>query len=178
MTCHDDYERTAEGTTISPHYVVGVDGSPAGAAALRWAVHQASTTGGTVEAVYAFHGQSLLPAARAAYLPPAPPASLAQQLDAEETLAAHVHAALTDDPTAASSVRRAAVGGEPRHVLVDRSAEADVLVLGASHRTAFATRVLGSTASTCAAVAHCPVMVVPEAWAPRPAAEVASASVG
>ena len=178
MTCHDDYQPTADATTTSPHYVVGVDGSPAGAAALRWAVHQVRTTGGSVEAVYAFRGQPPLPAARAAYLPPTPPASLAQQLDAEETLATHVHEALEDDPMADSVVRRAAIGGEPRHVLVDASAHADVLVLGASHRTAFATRVLGSTASTCAAVAHCPVMVVPEAWSPRPAAEASIASVG
>lgn len=166
MTCHDDYAPTAR-PPARPLYVVGVDGSPAAAAALRWAVHQAKDRHGQVQALYAFHGPTLLPAARAAYLPAAPDASLGQRVQAEEALAAHVHAALVEEPEGEALVCQVPVEGEPRHVLVNGSEHADVLVLGASHRTALADRVLGSTASSCAAVAHCPVMIVPAAWAAR-----------
>jgi len=169
MTCHDNYESETPATSrpdgsvvTARKFVVGVDGSPAAASALRWAVHQARAARTSVLAVHAFHGPTLLPAARAAH--PAPRVALGQQVTAEETLALYVREALADQPEDVQLVTRLCVGGEPKHVLVEQSRGADVLVLGASHRPAFATRVLGSTASTCAAIAACPVLVVPEAW--------------
>ena len=39
----------------STKIVVGVDGSPSSRAALRWAVRQAALTGGTVDAIMAWH---------------------------------------------------------------------------------------------------------------------------
>jgi nucleotide-binding universal stress UspA family protein len=44
---------SASSTSNAPRVVVGVDGSPSSRAALRWAVNQASLTGGTVDAIMA-----------------------------------------------------------------------------------------------------------------------------
>jgi nucleotide-binding universal stress UspA family protein len=43
-----------EGTTLGGRIVVGVDGSPASALALRWALNQGALTGAAVEAVNAW----------------------------------------------------------------------------------------------------------------------------
>jgi nucleotide-binding universal stress UspA family protein len=43
-----------EGTTLSGRIVVGVDGSPASAQALSWALNQGALTGAAVEAVNAW----------------------------------------------------------------------------------------------------------------------------
>jgi nucleotide-binding universal stress UspA family protein len=162
MTCHDDYDTPLDQTDGSV-YVVGIDGSAASAAALRWAASRPDA--GEVRAVYVFHASNLLPAAHAAYIPPAPPALGWQRQVAQETAESFVTQALSEQSR--PSVVPLAIEGEPRHVLVELSRDADVLVLGASHRTAFGTRVLGSTSTICAAHARCPVMVVPEAWSPR-----------
>jgi nucleotide-binding universal stress UspA family protein len=162
MTCHDSYDSPRD-ESDKPVYVVGIDGSPASAAALRWAASRPDA--GEVRAVYVFHAANLLPAAHAAYIPPAPPALAWQRLVAQETAESFVTQALSEQGR--SVVLPLAIEGEPRHVLVELSRDADVLVLGASHRTAFGTRVLGSTSTVCAAHADCPVMVVPEAWSPR-----------
>lgn len=158
MTSPDD--RPLE-SHVKPVYVVGIDGSAASAAALRWATSRPDV--GQVRAVYVFHTSNLVPPARAAHLLPA----LGWQRQAAQDQAeSYVQQALSG--RTAAPVVVTAVEGEPRHTLIERSRDADVLVLGASHRTAFGTRVLGSTSSACAAHAACPVMVVPEAWSPRP----------
>ena len=164
MTCYDHYD-TPSDQIDKPVYVVGIDGSPASAAALRWAVDRPGDR--EVRAVYVFRDANLLPAARAAYVPPAPPALLWQRQAAQEMAESFVAQALPE--LSRPAVQAAAVEGEARHVLVELSRGADVLVLGASHRTALGSRVLGSTSSSCAAHAGCPVMVVPEAWSPRSA---------
>jgi nucleotide-binding universal stress UspA family protein len=47
---------SATKTEKPPRIVVGVDGSASSLAALRWAVHQAELTGGTVNAVVIIRG--------------------------------------------------------------------------------------------------------------------------
>jgi hypothetical protein len=42
-------------TKRAPRIVAGVDGSPSSRTALRWAIRQAVLTGGTVDAVMAWH---------------------------------------------------------------------------------------------------------------------------
>ena len=154
MTCHDNYDSLLD-PAPQPVYVVGIDGSAASAAALRWAVSRPGAR--EVRAVYVFHASNGLPVAH-------PAQDLAESFVAQ---------ALPEESWC--EVHSLAIEGEPRHVLVELSREADVLVLGASHRTAFGTRVLGSTSSICAAHAACPVMVVPEAWSPRSAPAVTQA---
>jgi nucleotide-binding universal stress UspA family protein len=168
MTCHDDYDDVPLQAADKPVYVVGIDGSPASAAALRWATSRSGAA--EVRAVYVYNASNLLPAAHAAYLPSAPPALFWERQAAQQQAEAFVAAALPGNSH--SPVLPVAVEGDPRHALVAASHDADVLVLGASHRTAFGTRVLGSTSSTCAAHAGCPVMVVPQAWSPRRTAAV------
>lgn len=170
MTCHDVYDQPAGG----PLTVVGVDFSPASAAALRWGAAKAAKEGGRVRVVHVFRPIPPLPPAHSAYVPERPAPSVFQRNEIESQLREFVEETLGQAP-AAAHVRVQAVDGMPHQALIEASREADVLVVGASHRTAFATRVLGSTTSACAAAAHCPVMVVPESW--RPAATPTPAAV-
>src|ERR1035441_7636168 len=79
--------------------VVGVDGSPASVAALRWAVRQAELTGATVEAVTAWHYPTVV--VGFAWAPVANMEAADLQESAEKTLAEVISTAV--DP--ASDVR-------------------------------------------------------------------------
>ena len=50
--------------------------------------------------------------------------------------------------------------GHPAQVLIDESAEADLLVVGHRDREAFTGMLLGSVSVHCVNGAHCPVVVV------------------
>jgi len=62
------------------------------------------------------------------------------------------------------SVERVAVEGLPAAVLIDRSVDADLLVVGSRGRGGFLALALGSVSTACVHHATCPVLVVP---APR-----------
>ena len=54
----------------------------------------------------------------------------------------------------------ATVGETPRHVLVEASATADLLVVGVRGHGSVVDRMLGSVSSACVHHAHCPVVIV------------------
>lgn len=134
--------------------VAGVDGSPGGERALRWAVHEAASRGGTVQAVaaYTFDGNDA--------------SSLASrqrhQEAVERMLGTQVVAALANDPRVAVTTR--VVFGSPTDVLLDSARGASLLVLGSHGHGRLFHAVLGSVADACVRRAACPVVVVP---APR-----------
>ncbi len=143
--------------------VVGIDGSESAADALRWAVAQAKLTGATVEAVYAWD--------------PGPIVSLGMppMLDWEplrEAANARSHEIVAETVGSDSGVRIVAktATGHAAEVLVDRSAQADLLVVGSRGLGGLKGMVLGSVGHHCAAHAHCPVVIVH--GAPRPEAHV------
>lgn len=138
--------------------VVGVDGSPASRAALRWAARIAPQLGATIDAVLVY---SPVPALVFA---PAGAGALAVT-GGEEDLAAAAAAQLTRAvqlagvaPLVHGSIAEA---GHAWQALVERSAAADMLVVGHHHHRAF-DAVMGSTARSCVVHARCPVVVVPE----------------
>ena len=142
--------------------MVGVDGSAASRAALRWAAEEARLRGAALVALHAW-----------AYVPPPPigepgmiplPAGdLAGQLEAERAAAeAELDAALADafpegEP---EGLERRLVEGDPAEVLEAEAARADLLVVGSRGRSGFASVLLGSVTRHVVDHAPCPVVVV------------------
>jgi nucleotide-binding universal stress UspA family protein len=140
----------------TPGIVVGADGSPSSQAALRWALDQARLTGGTVDAVIARQ----IPAAAGGY-GRAPTAIVAgagfgdpaKELP-EETVSKV--AGSSDGP----QVRGLVVHGLAAQVLLDASADADLLAVGSHGHGGFAEALLGSVTQHCVHHAHCPVVIM------------------
>jgi len=137
--------------------VVGVDDSPGSVAALRWALRLAAETGARVEAVHAWglpHG----------WIDAHPPDLHRWSAEAEEAARAGVDqvvdAAEFAGPTYVE-VQRTVIEGSPAKVLVDRSKDADLLVVGSRGRGGFAGLLLGSVSQQCVNHGHVPVVVVP-----------------
>jgi nucleotide-binding universal stress UspA family protein len=142
----------AANSTPAGRIVVGVDGSPASVLALRWAAGQAAVTGAELDAVMA-------------WMPPsdyALGAGYSDDVGWEEDTAAvlekTIEEALTGD--AAEKVERRVVRGHPAQVLLDASADADLLVVGSRGHGGFTGMLLGSVSQHLVAHAPCPVLVV------------------
>ena len=152
--------------------VVGIDGSAAAAAALRWAAAEARSRGVRLHVVYV----------RDLYRPePAPYAlpgdSYADDLPVppETALRQAVHAALGPDLPLGCLLE--AAEGLPVRVLLDRAEGARLLVLGSRlagiRRPDGPTVPLGPVVRDCVRGAPCPVVVVPPGYAESPASPVA-----
>jgi nucleotide-binding universal stress UspA family protein len=139
--------------------VVGVDGSDGGRRALEWAVTEASTRGGAVQAVIAWSWDGI----ESAPIVPTNPnearerATAAVQHDVEDVRARHGTAL----PVAVEVVE-----GRPADVLTTAARTADLLVLGSHGHSRVRHTVLGSVSEECIRKATCPVVVLP---APVPA---------
>jgi nucleotide-binding universal stress UspA family protein len=142
-----------ESLGINPAIVTGVSGSPASARALRWAADEANRRHGRLKVVLAWQTEP-----RAFYAPAVTPQELAaRHRRAVDALAATVRAVL--GPEVAARVTTEVIEGNPERALVDSSAGADLLVLGAASRR-LAERSIGPVVRTCLTRAHCPVVVV------------------
>lgn len=134
--------------------VVGLDGSPPSAAALRWAVEQAKTRGALVRAIHV-------------YGPPAISHPLAPELRAEVEAAARREAsdwvidALGDRMP--HIIRVDAIPGEPGPVLVEAADGADLLVLGVRAYGKHSYLTVPKIARYCLGRSRAPVVVVPAA---------------
>ena|ERR1700733_6845789 len=135
----------------SPLIVVGIDGSESSKDALRWAVAQAKATGATIECLAAWHWPTSWGAAV-----PLPdgfdPASDAGAM-IDQTVAPIV--ALHPEVTVVSRVAE----GQAALALIERSHDADLLVVGSRGHGEFSGMLLGSVSQHCAANAFCPVLV-------------------
>ena len=139
-----------------PRIVVGVDGSPASVAALRWAVRQAELTGATLGAVTAWHYPTVL--GGYAWAPVAAMESQNLQESAEKTAAGVVAAAV--DPATDVPIRILAPEGSPARVLLGAADGADLLVVGGSGHGSLAGALLGSVSRHCAQHAPGTVAVI------------------
>lgn len=122
--------------------VVGVDGSPGGAAALEFALGEAKLRGGPLLAVHATRGPAPLGGAR-------------------EPLA---HGLLADagERLDGVRVRRRAVAADPVEALVAASAHASAVVVGARGHNTLGPALPGAVSRALIHRAHCPVFIVPE----------------
>lgn len=132
--------------------VVGVDGSASSAKALAWAVKQAKLTGEPIEAVTTWQWPTNYGYAMAFEGSYDPEAGARELLD--EALA-DVRKANPDVAITARTLQ-----GEPRGVLMKRSADASMIVLGSRGHGEISGMLLGSVSSYCVTHAACPVLVI------------------
>lgn len=134
-----------------PLIVVGVDGSPASLDALRWAAKQAELTGNKIEAVTTWQfpnefDEIFFDDNTTTWSEPAE-----RRLDESLT-----EAGIGDNV----AVDKTVVNGHPVEVLLERCADAELLVVGSRGRGGFAGLLLGSVSSSVMHHAGCPVVVV------------------
>jgi nucleotide-binding universal stress UspA family protein len=135
--------------------VVGVDGSPAGRAALRYAVQTAARTNGTVTAISAWHwdGAAIAP------LVDATPGDAKQRAD--RVMAAELDSIRSEFGSSVPVTGEVIQGGPAADVLVRASKDADLLVIGSHGHSRMYHAVLGSVSDRCVRHATCPVVVIP-----------------
>jgi nucleotide-binding universal stress UspA family protein len=135
--------------------VVGIDGSPGSRKALKWAAAEAAVHGADL-VVINVREHTLMPPAGSVgvserYVPEA------SQSTADD-LVQIIKEELGDDPPVL--VRPQVKQGRPAKVLIEESANADLLVVGKRGHGGFVGLVLGSVSQHVAAYAKCPVTVV------------------
>jgi nucleotide-binding universal stress UspA family protein len=147
---------SASSTGGAPRIVVGVDGSSASRAALRWAVRQARFTGTMVDAVIAWQIPMMLQNYRWA------PIYVEEAGDFAEDARKRIDAVINEEigPADSRLVTSQVVHGHPAQVLLDAAADADLLVVGSRGHGGFAGALLGSVSQHCVHHAHCPVLIV------------------
>ena len=141
--------------TLSNIVLVGVDGSREAGAALKYAVAEANRRGARLRVVSTYfpensvHGRTQ----------PVTASETAIEVDLEKETRRMVEDALAGD-AAQPPVEIVIAAGPAAGVLIDRSGEVDVLVLGHRGRGGFASMLLGSVSMQCVLHARCPVIVV------------------
>src|SRR4051794_9123539 len=163
----DVCEATSRAAHRSEHgqrIVVGVDGSAAALAALRWAHSHAQQLGATVQAVSIYAPTSVMAFGVFAYpaVPPIDPDKVrrAAAAELEHSIAASFG---RDAPQVARLVVQ---DNSPGRALLRVARDASMLVVGATHRHGLGV-LLGSTAAACIRDATIPVVVVPDQAAPH-----------
>lgn len=132
--------------------VVGIDGSKSAEAALHWALDQARLRGARLEVLYHWHIPYL------AMLPTAPPVIDRDGLQdgAEHLLTQTLAAADVHDV----DIQPTTVPLPGAMAFIERSEDADLVVVGSRGRGGFSGLLLGSGSQQVVGHAHCPVVVV------------------
>lgn len=145
-------------TNTSAHkVVVGVDGSEAGLAALRFAMTEATTRAVALEVVHCWHAGSVRDMAFG---------STHELHNASLCMLDNEVAAARRDTGSTGVVTTESVHGQPSSILVDRSRSASLLVVGAHGGSSLRDVVFGTVATACRNSADCPVVVVASDGAP------------
>ena len=137
--------------------VVGVDGSPASAAALRWALEEAVRSGAEVEAITTWEREPAFVPATPMGLSPHGEKPHRHPVRELHDLVREASSRLAGAP----EVTAAIVVGDPVEVLVRASRHAELLVLGAHGHGKAAGVLLGGVVSGCLRRSTCPVVVIP-----------------
>lgn len=135
--------------------VVGVDGSPGSRKALTWAAAEAADHGSDLVVVNVWEHTLMPPAGSVSVSERYVPDS--SQRTADE-LTQVIKEELGEEP--AVFVQPVVKQGRPAKVLIEESANADLLVVGPRGHGGFVGLVLGSVSQHVAAYAKCPVVVV------------------
>jgi nucleotide-binding universal stress UspA family protein len=137
--------------------VVGVDGSEKSRAALHWAYGEAIHHNASLTVVMTWHPPALQMGPGYGSLP-------TEEYDTQpKRTALGMLEALTaelEEQNPPVDIRTSIEEGNPAKVLIDRSKEADLLVVGSRGHGGFAGMLLGSVSQHLVAHAECPVVVV------------------
>ena len=137
--------------------LVGYDGSADASAALEWALEEAGRSGRPVRLAYVFEWLTV-----AGWIGPGvapgiwPDETARRQVEDWSARRRRTRPAAHPELTVTGEV----FDGPPALVLQERSAQADLLVLGTRGHGGFGGLLVGSTAVAVAAHAHCPVVVI------------------
>ncbi|MGP5165568.1 universal stress protein [Arthrobacter rhombi] len=132
--------------------IVGVDGSPSSISALAKAAQLAKALDLPMEVITTYPEVIDL----SFYYFPIEGSSLREE--AEKTLERAVASAFGSNPV--PKFERAFLKGPPTQVLIGRSENASMLVLGSRGHGGFAGLLLGSVSAACVAHAKCPVLIM------------------
>jgi len=136
-------------TMTTPLVVVGTDGSGEAAKAVEWAADYVRRTGGTLEIVTTWSWPMT-------YGAPTGIPNYSPDVDAHDVAdKAVAEAGLPHD-----RIRTTVVNGQAAQVLCQRSADADLLIVGSRGHGGFAGMLLGSVSNYCVHHAGCPVVVI------------------
>jgi nucleotide-binding universal stress UspA family protein len=138
--------------------VVGVDDSAGAREAVRFALEEAQLRGATLRAVHAWQFGHIGGAGLEGALPAAGGELHEFRAAAAEALDATLGEVIPD--VGDVEVERQVIEGAPAAVLVERSRDADLLVVGSRGHGGFAQLLLGSVSQQCAHHAECPVVIV------------------
>ncbi|HJR37410.1 MAG TPA: universal stress protein [Nocardioidaceae bacterium] len=140
-------------SVVHDSVVVGVDGSPAGAAALSWAARYAAVESRALTVVHACGFPGAMPDFEDIIASERGLRSVGRTIAAEAECDARVLEPLV-------AMRTMVVMGNAAPVLVEASETAALVVVGARGRGALASMLLGSVSSQVTREAQCPVVVV------------------
>jgi len=137
--------------------VVGVDGSPVSAAALRWAAEEGLLRRAPVEVILTWH----LPAV-AGMTPMTVPPDFDLQAESQAALNGIIRDQVGDpaERPRESPITSRVVNATPAAALLEAAQQASLLVLGSRGHGGFAGLLIGSVSQHCVAHAPCPVVVV------------------
>jgi nucleotide-binding universal stress UspA family protein len=135
--------------------LVGVDGSPGSRTALTWAAAEAADHGADLVVLTVWE-RPLLPPMGSGEVPEGPVPDPGQT--ATEELVKVIKEELGEDPPVLVQPRNK--HGNPAKVLIEQSADVDLLVVGSRGHGGFRGLVLGSVSQHVAAYAKCPVAVI------------------
>ena len=142
--------------------VVGTDGSRSACAAVAWAAREAALRGVELHVIHAWTpGLAAYPSP---WYTPSDVGVEASDRGLADDRPARICEGAREQANAAApgiDVRCEAIEGGSTQVLLDQSADADLLVVGARGHGGFIGLVLGSVSDQCARHAHIPVVVVP-----------------
>ncbi|MET0966863.1 MAG: universal stress protein [Nakamurella sp.] len=135
----------------APHIVVGIDGSIESLAALRWALAEASATGGTAEVVHCWQSHQM-----SDILFGSPDELRRGSVCMLQNEVAAACRELPRPPHVTQTSRH----GRPAAVLTDIANGATMLVLGAHGHTDLHDLTHGKVAASCLKHAGCPVVII------------------
>lgn len=136
---------------MSDKYLIGVDGSEHSRVAMAWALKRATERGAHVELMHVADDSFLSESV----------AFLSEAQAASEQMLANEISYAQSELGFAGEISGTAVVGHPIAEVERASKHADLLILGAHTGGRFAGSVFGTRAVKVAAVAHCPVAVIP-----------------
>jgi nucleotide-binding universal stress UspA family protein len=137
--------------------VVGVDGSKSSRAALQWAYGEATHHDASLTVISTWHPPAMPMTPPYGSIPPEGYVSQPKRdaLDLLQKLVADL-----EERNPPVDVRTAIEEGNPAEVLIERSKEADLMVVGSRGHGGFSGMLLGSVSQHLVAHANCPVVVV------------------